>query len=175
HRHLVAHVHALLERPALHRARHDRARGRDGGRRIRTARTEPLLGDAGRRGAPRGDGRARAGGCRDLRAVHRLGLLHGGRVTASILVVGSLAYDDVRTPIDSRDGVLGGAASYFAMAATRYAPVRLIGVVGDDFDPADVERLREQGVDLAGLERREGHSFRWKGTYDFSLDTAETI
>ena len=96
-------------------------------------------------------------------------------MTASILVVGSLAYDDVRTPMDSRDGVLGGAASYFAMAASRYAPVRLVGVVGDDFDASDVERLRGAGIDLAGLERRDGTSFRWKGTYDFALDTAETI
>jgi sugar/nucleoside kinase (ribokinase family) len=94
---------------------------------------------------------------------------------SSILVVGSLAYDDVRTPVASRDGVLGGAASYFAMAASLYAPVRLVGVVGDDFKERDVARLRDRGVDLGGLERRHGSSFRWKGTYDFALDTAETI
>lgn len=93
----------------------------------------------------------------------------------SILVVGSLAYDDVRTPVASRDGVLGGAAAYFAMAASLYAPVRLVGVVGDDFRESDVARLAERGIDLAGLERRRGRSFRWKGTYDFALDTAETI
>jgi len=93
----------------------------------------------------------------------------------SILVVGSLAYDDVRTPVAGRDGVLGGAASYFAMAASRYAPVRLVGVIGDDFRDEDVARLRDRGIDLAGLERRPGRSFRWKGTYDFALDTAETI
>jgi sugar/nucleoside kinase (ribokinase family) len=93
----------------------------------------------------------------------------------SILVVGSLAYDDVRTPVASRDRVLGGAASYFAMAAAMYAPVRLVGVVGDDFRAEDVERLRRRGVDMSGLERRAGSSFRWRGTYDFALDTAETI
>ena len=93
----------------------------------------------------------------------------------SILVVGSLAYDDVRTPVGERSGVLGGAASYFAMAASRYAPVRLVGVIGDDFRQTDVARLRDRGVDLAGLERRHGNSFRWTGTYDFALDTAETI
>jgi len=94
---------------------------------------------------------------------------------SSILVVGSLAYDDVRTPVASRDGVLGGAASYFSMAASLYAPVRLVGVVGDDFKDGDIARLRDRGVDLGGLERRQGTSFRWKGTYDFALDTAETI
>ncbi len=93
----------------------------------------------------------------------------------NILVVGSLAYDDVRTPVAHRERVLGGAASYFATAASRYAPVRLVGVVGDDFHQEDVVRLASQGVDLAGLERRKGSSFRWTGTYDFALDTAETV
>lgn len=93
----------------------------------------------------------------------------------NILVVGSLAYDDVRTPVASREGVLGGAASYFAMAASLYAPVRLVGVVGDDFRAVDVLRLAARGIDLAGLERRAGRSFRWRGTYDFGLDTAETL
>ncbi len=93
----------------------------------------------------------------------------------SILVVGSLAYDDVRTPVAGREGVLGGAASYFAMAASLYAPVRLVGVIGDDFRDEDVARLQGRGIDLGGLERRPGRSFRWKGTYDFALDTAETI
>lgn len=93
----------------------------------------------------------------------------------NILVVGSLAYDDVRTPVAHRERVLGGAASYFATAASRYAPVRLVGVVGSDFRQEDVVRLASQGVDLAGLERREGASFRWTGTYDFALDTAETV
>ena len=94
---------------------------------------------------------------------------------SSILVVGSLAYDDVRTPVASRDAVLGGAASYFAMAAALYAPVRLVGVVGDDFREEDVARLARRGVDMSGLERRRGRSFRWRGTYDFALDTAETV
>jgi sugar/nucleoside kinase (ribokinase family) len=94
---------------------------------------------------------------------------------SSILVVGSLAYDDVRTPVAGRDGVLGGAASYFAMAASLYAPVRLVGVVGDDFRDEDIARLADHRIDIAGLERRRGRSFRWKGTYDFALDTAETI
>ena len=92
-----------------------------------------------------------------------------------ILVVGSLAYDDVQTPFDSRKEVLGGAASYFSLAARLYAPVRLMGVVGDDFRESDLERLRSKGIDLAGVERARGRSFRWLGRYDYDFGTAETI
>ena len=92
-----------------------------------------------------------------------------------ILVVGSLAYDDVQTPYDSRHEVLGGAASYFSLAACLYAPVRLMGVVGDDFRPSDLERLRAKGIDLAGVEHAKGRSFRWLGRYDHDLAAAETI
>jgi len=96
-------------------------------------------------------------------------------VPSHILVVGSLAYDDVRTPYDSRREVLGGAASYFSLAACLYAPVRLMGVVGDDFRGSDLERLRAKGIDLAGVEHAKGRSFRWLGKYDHDLATAETI
>jgi sugar/nucleoside kinase (ribokinase family) len=96
-------------------------------------------------------------------------------VPSHILVVGSLAYDDVKTPYDSRREVLGGAASYFSLAACLYAPVRLMGVVGDDFRASDLERLRAKGIDLAGVEHAKGRSFRWLGKYDHDLATAETI
>ena len=92
-----------------------------------------------------------------------------------ILVVGSLAYDDVQTPYDSRSEVLGGAASYFSLAARLYAPVRLMGVVGDDFRESDLDRLRAKGIDLDGVERASGRSFRWLGRYDHDLATAETL
>jgi sugar/nucleoside kinase (ribokinase family) len=96
-------------------------------------------------------------------------------VPSHILVVGSLAYDEVHTPYDSRSEVLGGAASYFSLAACLYAPVRLMGVVGDDFRASDLERLRAKGIDLAGVEHAKGKSFRWLGRYDHDLATAETI
>jgi sugar/nucleoside kinase (ribokinase family) len=96
-------------------------------------------------------------------------------VPSHILVVGSLAYDDVHTPYDSRHEVLGGAASYFSLAACLYAPVRLMGVVGDDFRLGDLERLRAKGIDLAGVDHAKGKSFRWLGKYDHDLATAETI
>ena len=92
-----------------------------------------------------------------------------------ILVVGSLAYDDVHTPYDSRREVLGGAASYFSLAARLYAPVRLMGVLGDDFRASDLDRLRAKGIDLDGVEHAKGRSFRWLGKYDHDLATAETI
>jgi sugar/nucleoside kinase (ribokinase family) len=96
-------------------------------------------------------------------------------VPSHILVVGSLAYDDVHTPYDNRREVLGGAASYFSLAACLYAPVRLMGVVGDDFRASDLERLQAKGIDLAGVEHAKGKSFRWLGRYDHDLATAETI
>ena len=96
-------------------------------------------------------------------------------MSSHILVVGSLAYDDVHTPYDSRSEVLGGAASYFSLAACLYAPVRLMGVVGDDFRASDLERLRTKGIDLSGVEHAKGKSFRWLGRYDHDLATAETI
>ena len=93
----------------------------------------------------------------------------------SILVVGSLAYDEVFTPVEHRAAVLGGAASYFAVAAVRHAPVRLVAVVGDDFAESDVRRIADAGVDLVGLERRPGRSFRWRGRYDETFGAAETV
>lgn len=94
---------------------------------------------------------------------------------ADILVVGSVAYDDVQTPFDRKRSVLGGAASYFSLAAAIYARVHLVGVVGDDFREDDVERLRGRGIDVSGLERRAGSSFRWSGRYGYEMSGAETL
>jgi sugar/nucleoside kinase (ribokinase family) len=92
-----------------------------------------------------------------------------------ILVVGSVAYDDVQTPFDRRRDVLGGAASYFALAASRYAKVHVVAVVGEDFREADIDRLRGEGVDTSGIERRDGRSFHWSGRYDYEMSGAETL
>ena len=94
---------------------------------------------------------------------------------STICVVGSLAYDDVQTPFERKRGVLGGAASYFSFAASLYAPVRLVGVVGGDFRAEDVARFEAKGVDCAGLERREGTSFHWSGRYGYEMGGAETL
>jgi sugar/nucleoside kinase (ribokinase family) len=96
-----------------------------------------------------------------------------GNAKSSLLVVGSVGLDTVETRAGKRADVLGGAASYFSVAASFLAPVRLTAVVGTDF-PADHTRLLEEHhVDLAGLERVPGRTFRWSGVYapDFSTRT----
>ncbi len=83
----------------------------------------------------------------------------------SLLVVGSVAYDSVRTLEGSRERALGGSAVYFSLAASYFTDVSLVGVVGDDFDESHVELLRSRGVDVSGLERVEGRTFHWSGVY----------
>jgi sugar/nucleoside kinase (ribokinase family) len=93
----------------------------------------------------------------------------------SVLVVGSVALDSVETPFGARDEILGGSATYFSMAASFFAPVQLVAVVGEDFPAAYVELLQRKGVDLAGLVRRPGRTFRWKGRYSHHLNEAQTL
>jgi sugar/nucleoside kinase (ribokinase family) len=93
----------------------------------------------------------------------------------SLLVVGSIALDSVETPFGRREDVLGGSATYFSTAASFFGPVRLVATVGEDFPDAHVRFLAERGVDLAGLERRAGRTFRWKGRYEFDLNIAHTL
>jgi sugar/nucleoside kinase (ribokinase family) len=93
----------------------------------------------------------------------------------ALLVVGSVALDSLETPFGVREDVLGGSATYFSTAASFFAPVRVVAVVGEDFPEAHVEFLRGRGVDLAGLERRPGRTFRWAGRYEFDLNQAHTL
>jgi len=90
----------------------------------------------------------------------------GNRVAHSLLVVGSIAFDSIRTPHGEATDVLGGSATYFSMAASLFAPVRLVGVVGEDFPDSHRGVLGSRRVDLAGLQVVEGgKTFRWAGTY----------
>ena len=94
----------------------------------------------------------------------------------SLLVVGSVAYDSVKTGAGSRIDALGGSATYFSVAASRFAPVSLIAVVGEDFRASDEELMRSHDVDTAGLERAPGETFRWAGEYDpDDLNSRETL
>ncbi len=94
----------------------------------------------------------------------------------TVLVVGSVAYDSVTTPAGSRVDALGGSATYFSIACSNIAPVSLVGVVGEDFRESDMELLRSNGVDLSGLERAEGRTFRWSGVYGpDDINTRETL
>ena len=76
-----------------------------------------------------------------------------------------MAYDSVETPAGRRDDALGGSATYFSVACSNFAPVSLVGVVGEDFRDSDVELLRSHDVDISGLERVKGQTFRWAGVY----------
>jgi sugar/nucleoside kinase (ribokinase family) len=91
-----------------------------------------------------------------------------------VLIVGSVAYDSVRTPFGETSEVLGGAASYASVSASFFAPVRLVGVVGEDFAEEHVARLAQRNVDLAGLQRAPGKTFRWAGYYEYDLNQAHT-
>jgi sugar/nucleoside kinase (ribokinase family) len=93
----------------------------------------------------------------------------------SLLVVGSVALDSVETPFGKADNVLGGSANFFAASASHFSPVQLVGVVGSDYPMDQLEPLAKRGVDLAGLERAEGSSFRWRGRYRHDLNSAETL
>ena len=93
----------------------------------------------------------------------------------SILLVGSVALDEVHTPSGSVRDAFGGSASYFALAARFFAPVRLVAVVGDDFPPDHRALLETSGVDLAGLEVAAGPCFRWGGRYGQDLNHRETL
>jgi sugar/nucleoside kinase (ribokinase family) len=93
----------------------------------------------------------------------------------SILVVGSVAYDTVETPLGRAERVLGGSASFFSVAASFFSPVNLVGVVGQDFGEAQLAAFRGRPIDLEGLERMAGKTFHWQGRYSLDLNSRETI
>lgn len=93
----------------------------------------------------------------------------------SILVVGSVAFDTVETPFGRAEKVLGGSASFFAVAASFFVPVNLVGVVGDDFGDKEMAAFRNRPVDTAGLERMDGKTFHWQGKYSYDLNARDTI
>lgn len=94
----------------------------------------------------------------------------------SLLVVGSVALDSVQTPTQCRDRVLGGSATYFSYSASYFAPVRLVGVVGDDFPDQYVELLRQRQIDTSGLRVVPGgRTFYWKGKYLPNMSDRETL
>ncbi len=94
----------------------------------------------------------------------------------SLLVVGSIALDSVQTPFGVAEDALGGSATYFSYAASYFTPVRLVGVVGEDFPPEHRKLLEGRGVDTTGLVVEEGgETFRWRGKYEGDMNTAETL
>ena len=93
----------------------------------------------------------------------------------SVLVVGSIAFDDLEMPQGTFEDVLGGAATYSALAASVLAPVRVVGVVGDDFPARHLDLLRARGVDTEGVERVPGKTFRWRGRYSQDLSSRVSL
>lgn len=92
-----------------------------------------------------------------------------------VLVVGTVAYDTIKTPFGSAERVLGGSACYFSGASSLFAPTHLVSVVGEDFDHAELGFLAQRGVDLSGLATVEGgRTFHWSGEYHFDMNTRTT-
>jgi len=93
----------------------------------------------------------------------------------SIVVVGSVAYDGIETPHGKMDRMLGGACTYISLAASFFHPVKIVAVVGEDFDNADFEFLKSRNIDLTGLERVKGNTFFWQGVYSEDMNDRTTI
>ena len=92
----------------------------------------------------------------------------------SVLVVGSIAIDAVKTPVEEHSDLLGGSACYGALAASFFSPVRLVGIVGDDFPESEFEFWSSRKIDSEGVQRANGKTFRWSGEYAWDLNTRET-
>ncbi len=93
----------------------------------------------------------------------------------SLLVVGSVAFDSVKTPFGEVDEVLGGSATYFSTAASYFTEVSLVAVVGTDFPEKHLTFLKSRKIDIEGIEKQDGKTFRWKGEYGYELNEARTL
>src|SRR6185503_9053895 len=93
----------------------------------------------------------------------------------SVLIVGSTALDSIKTPVSENPRLLGGSASYAAVAASFFGPVKLVGVVGDDFPKRYIQLYRRHGIDLEGLQIQSGKTFHWSGEYEVNMDNRRTL
>lgn len=93
----------------------------------------------------------------------------------SLLVVGSVAYDGVETPHGKVERMLGGSCTYISLAASHFADVKLVGIVGDDFGTDDEGILVDHGIDLSGLEKVPGKTFFWSGVYSQNMNERTTL
>ncbi len=93
----------------------------------------------------------------------------------SILVVGSVALDTIKTPLGRVKEVLGGSAVYFSASAVNFAPVSLVAVVGKDFPEKHIDLMKRCGIDIDGLIQKPGKTFRWEGEYGWDFSDAKTI
>jgi sugar/nucleoside kinase (ribokinase family) len=93
----------------------------------------------------------------------------------TILSVGSMAFDSVRTPAGKADNVLGGSVNYFSLAASLFTPIKVVAVVGEDFPKSHLAFLQERGIDVSGVQIVPGKTFHWVGEYDSNLNEAKTL
>src|SRR5512141_824954 len=93
----------------------------------------------------------------------------------SLLVVGTVALDSVKTPFGKADNALGGSATYFSTSASYFTEVRLVAVIGEDFPKEHIQFHKSRNVDKRGLEVQKGETFRWKGEYGYDLNEAHTL
>src|SRR3989440_10214290 len=92
----------------------------------------------------------------------------------SVLIVGSIALDTVKTPVEEHADLLGGSASYAALGASFFSPVKLVGIVGNDFPAEEFDFWKSRQIDTEGVRRVEGKTFRWSGEYAWDMNTRET-
>jgi cytidine kinase len=92
----------------------------------------------------------------------------------SVLILGSIALDTVKTPVEEHADLLGGSASYAALGASFFSPVKLVGIVGDDFPASEFEFWKSRGIEAEGVQHVKGKTFRWSGEYAWDMNTRET-
>src|SRR5688500_16840503 len=93
----------------------------------------------------------------------------------SVLIVGSTALDSIKTPKAENPRLLGGSASHAALAASFFAPVKLVGIVGEDFPKRYIDLYKKHKIDLAGLQLAPGKTFHWSGEYEINMNNRRTI
>jgi sugar/nucleoside kinase (ribokinase family) len=93
----------------------------------------------------------------------------------SILVVGTVAFDSIETPFGSAERILGGSASYFALGASFFAPVRIVGVIGRDFPQEYLDLFTQRNIDLEGVKKESGDTFHWRGRYHEDINVRDTL
>jgi sugar/nucleoside kinase (ribokinase family) len=93
----------------------------------------------------------------------------------SVLVVGTVAFDSIETPFGSAERILGGSAAYFALAASLFTSVRLVGVIGRDFPQEYIDLFTGRSIDIAGLQKDAGETFHWRGRYHEDINVRDTL
>ena len=96
-------------------------------------------------------------------------------LSPSILVVGSIAFDSIRTPFGNVDQALGGSGNFFSVAASFYVPVQILGIIGQDYPQSHFNWLSSRRIDVSGIEVVPGQSFHWAGSYEQNLREAKTL